>query len=275
MQVVKDIAPYATLAGAALAVTFLVLVIVLWVKVRRSAPRPDAHPRAPRGARHRRPRDRPRRPGAQPARGGGAPHRRTRPPQEPARPLPDEPRHRASRRLRDAGGEQSASFALLDSHRSGVVFSAIAARDFARIYVKHLDEGSRPARPVPSVRRWPTPRPCRRPAPAGRGRPPRRGRRSRPPTSGAPPTSVRGTARHVPQPAPDIEVKAQPAPGGGAPAGRPPRAALCATTSTTSPGTSATPAPQNSGCRTGRCGPRRLTAAPVPEGAAMDPAVHV
>ncbi len=43
--------------------------------------------------------------------------------------------------FRDAGGEQSASFALLDSYRSGVVFSAIAARDFARIYVKHLHEG--------------------------------------------------------------------------------------------------------------------------------------
>ena len=43
--------------------------------------------------------------------------------------------------FRDAGGEQSASFALLDNHRSGVVFSAIAARDFARIYVKHLRDG--------------------------------------------------------------------------------------------------------------------------------------
>jgi hypothetical protein len=43
--------------------------------------------------------------------------------------------------FRDAGGEQSASFALLDEYRSGVVFSAIAARDFARIYVKHLTEG--------------------------------------------------------------------------------------------------------------------------------------
>ncbi len=43
--------------------------------------------------------------------------------------------------FRDAGGEQSASFALLDAYRSGVVFSAIAARDFARIYVKHLDHG--------------------------------------------------------------------------------------------------------------------------------------
>jgi hypothetical protein len=43
--------------------------------------------------------------------------------------------------FRDAGGEQSASFALLDNHRSGVVFSAIAARDFARLYVKHLRDG--------------------------------------------------------------------------------------------------------------------------------------
>ena len=43
--------------------------------------------------------------------------------------------------FRDAGGEQSASFALLDEYRSGVVFSAIAARDFARIYVKYLTNG--------------------------------------------------------------------------------------------------------------------------------------
>ena len=43
--------------------------------------------------------------------------------------------------FRDAGGEQSASFALLDQYRSGVVFSAIAARDFARIYVKYVTEG--------------------------------------------------------------------------------------------------------------------------------------
>jgi hypothetical protein len=43
--------------------------------------------------------------------------------------------------FRDAGGEQSASFALLDQYRSGVVFSAIAARDFARIYVKYVTDG--------------------------------------------------------------------------------------------------------------------------------------
>lgn len=43
--------------------------------------------------------------------------------------------------FRDAGGEQSASMALLDNHRSGLVVSTIAARDFARLYVKHLDHG--------------------------------------------------------------------------------------------------------------------------------------
>ena len=41
----------------------------------------------------------------------------------------------------DAGGEQSASVALLDNHRSGVVFSSIAARDFSRMYVKFLHTG--------------------------------------------------------------------------------------------------------------------------------------
>ena len=43
--------------------------------------------------------------------------------------------------FREAGGEQSASIALLDNYRSGVVISTIAARDFARLYVKHLDKG--------------------------------------------------------------------------------------------------------------------------------------
>src|SRR3954463_15067166 len=36
------------------------------------------------------------------------------------------------------GGQQSASLALLDSARSGVVMSAIQGRDHARIYVKEL-----------------------------------------------------------------------------------------------------------------------------------------
>jgi Protein of unknown function (DUF4446) len=40
-----------------------------------------------------------------------------------------------------AGGHQSASIALLDAARSGVVVSAIQGRDYARIYVKELDQG--------------------------------------------------------------------------------------------------------------------------------------
>jgi Protein of unknown function (DUF4446) len=40
-----------------------------------------------------------------------------------------------------AGGHQSASIALLDSNRSGIVVSAIQGRDYARIYVKELDRG--------------------------------------------------------------------------------------------------------------------------------------
>jgi hypothetical protein len=41
----------------------------------------------------------------------------------------------------NAGGQQSASVALLDSARSGIVLSAIQGRDYARIYVKELDRG--------------------------------------------------------------------------------------------------------------------------------------
>ena len=40
-----------------------------------------------------------------------------------------------------AGGHQSASIALLDAGRSGVVLTAIQGRDYARIYVKELDHG--------------------------------------------------------------------------------------------------------------------------------------
>ena len=40
-----------------------------------------------------------------------------------------------------AGGRQSASVALLDSNRSGVVLSAIQGRDYARVYVKELEQG--------------------------------------------------------------------------------------------------------------------------------------
>jgi hypothetical protein len=43
-----------------------------------------------------------------------------------------------------AGGRQSASIALLDAGRTGVVVSAIQGRDYARIYVKELDRGQAP-----------------------------------------------------------------------------------------------------------------------------------
>ena len=42
------------------------------------------------------------------------------------------------------GGQQSASLALLDSARTGIVVSAIQGRDHARIYVKELDRGRAP-----------------------------------------------------------------------------------------------------------------------------------
>jgi hypothetical protein len=41
----------------------------------------------------------------------------------------------------DSGGHQSASVALLDSSRTGIVLSAIQGRDYARIYIKELDRG--------------------------------------------------------------------------------------------------------------------------------------
>jgi len=42
---------------------------------------------------------------------------------------------------KDTGGHQSASVALLDSGRSGIVLSAIQGRDYARIYMKELERG--------------------------------------------------------------------------------------------------------------------------------------
>ena len=44
----------------------------------------------------------------------------------------------------DTGGHQSASLAVLDSGRTGVVVTAIQGRDYARIYVKELDRGRAP-----------------------------------------------------------------------------------------------------------------------------------
>jgi hypothetical protein len=39
------------------------------------------------------------------------------------------------------GGHQSASLALLDASRTGLVVTAIQGRDYARIYMKELDQG--------------------------------------------------------------------------------------------------------------------------------------
>jgi hypothetical protein len=41
----------------------------------------------------------------------------------------------------NTGGHQSASLAVLDSGRTGVVVTAIQGRDYARIYMKELDRG--------------------------------------------------------------------------------------------------------------------------------------
>ena len=41
----------------------------------------------------------------------------------------------------DAGGQQSASFAFLDSTRTGTIVTAIQGRDYARVYVKELERG--------------------------------------------------------------------------------------------------------------------------------------
>ena len=41
----------------------------------------------------------------------------------------------------DTGGHQSASLALVDAARTGIVVTAIQGRDYARIYMKELDRG--------------------------------------------------------------------------------------------------------------------------------------
>ena len=41
----------------------------------------------------------------------------------------------------NSGGHQSASVAMLNSARSGVVLTAIQGRDYARIYVKEIERG--------------------------------------------------------------------------------------------------------------------------------------
>ena len=44
----------------------------------------------------------------------------------------------------NTGGHQSASVALLDASRTGIVLTAIQGRDYARIYVKEMEDGCSP-----------------------------------------------------------------------------------------------------------------------------------
>ena len=141
METLSDIAPYVALGAAALALVLLVLVVVLLARVgklRRAQTIVLGHHEQRDIVAHTEDLD--------------AQVRNLREAVEILTDQLDDQKRHLDRALtnraiirydafRDAGGEQSASFALLDQYRSGVVFSAIAARDFARIYVKHVTEG--------------------------------------------------------------------------------------------------------------------------------------
>jgi hypothetical protein len=141
MQTVRDIAPYAALAAAALCLILLVFVLTLWISVRRLRRAQTlvlGHHEQRDIVGHVADLD--------------SQVRNLRDAVEILTDQLDEHKAQLDRALtnraivrydafRDAGGEQSASFALVDSYRSGVVMSAIAARDFARIYIKHLTNG--------------------------------------------------------------------------------------------------------------------------------------
>jgi hypothetical protein len=141
VKTLTDIAPYAALSAAALALVVLVLVVVLWNGVRRLRRSQTVV------LGHHEERDI-----VAAVDGLDSQVRNLREAVEILTDQLDEHKahldHALTNRaivrydaFRDAGGEQSASFALLDNYRSGVVLSAIAARDFARIYVKHLRDG--------------------------------------------------------------------------------------------------------------------------------------
>jgi hypothetical protein len=141
MQALQDIAPYVALGAAALAVVLLILVLVLMTRVarlRRAQSVVLGHHEQRDIVQHTEDLD------EQVRNLREAVEILTDQLDEQKRHLDHALTNRAIVRydaFRDAGGEQSASFALLDQHRSGVVFSAIAARDFARIYVKHVTDG--------------------------------------------------------------------------------------------------------------------------------------
>ncbi len=141
MQTARDIAPYAAFAAAALSLLLLILVVALWVSLRRLrraqavvlghlGQRDLVEHAAELESQVRTLRD--------------AVERLTLELEGHRARLEHTLTNRAVVRydaFRDAGGEQSASLALLDNHRSGFVISTIAARDFARVYVKYLHEG--------------------------------------------------------------------------------------------------------------------------------------
>src|SRR5262249_51024491 len=54
--------------------------------------------------------------------------------------------------LSDAGGHQSASLAMLDASRTGIVISATQGRDYPRLYVKEVDQGRAPIALSPEER---------------------------------------------------------------------------------------------------------------------------
>lgn len=141
METLRDIAPYLAVGAAALAAVLLVLVVVLLVRVdrlRRAQTVVLGHHEQRDIVAHTEDLD--------------SQVRNLREAVEILTDQLDDQKRHLDRALtnraivrydafRDAGGEQSASFALLDQYRSGVVFSAIAARDFARIYVKYVSDG--------------------------------------------------------------------------------------------------------------------------------------
>ena len=179
MQTFRDIAPYVALGSAVLSLVLLVLVVVLMARVgrlRRAQTVVLGHHEQRDIVAHTEDLDSQVRNLREAV---GSPHRPARRSEAPPRPRAHQPRDRALRRLPRRRRRAGASFALLDAYRSGVVFSAIAARDFARIYVKYLTEGvadrdlspeeaqameAAVPRPLPAARkgREPSGRRCRR-----------------------------------------------------------------------------------------------------------------
>lgn len=141
VDLLREIGPYAALAAAALSIVLLIVVIALWVSVRqlrRAQAVVLGHHEQRDLVKHAEELD------AQVRNMREAVERLTLDLEGHRVRLDDTLTNQAIVRydaFRDAGGEQSASLALLDNRRSGFVLSTIAARDFARVYVKHLRAG--------------------------------------------------------------------------------------------------------------------------------------